>query len=75
MRNFQIKSILLGIGIGIVITSIISMIYAAGINTNKSLSREEIISKAKELGMVESTSILNNQQSTTEAASIETMIK
>jgi hypothetical protein len=75
MRNFQIKSILLGIGIGIVITSIISMIYAAGINTNKSLSREEIISKAKEFGMVESTSILNNQQSTTAAASIETMIK
>lgn len=59
MKNFHIKSIVLGIGIGFVITSIISLIYTAG-NTVSKMSNLEIIEQAKKLGMVEDTSLINN---------------
>ncbi|MCX8130293.1 MAG: endolytic transglycosylase MltG [Clostridia bacterium] len=72
MRNFQIKSILLGIGIGIVITSIISMIYAAGISTKNAMTREEIILKAKEFGMVDNTALIRQDQSENIETSAET---
>lgn len=65
MRNFHVKSILLGIGIGIVITSLISMIYASGINTNKAMSDQEIMKRARDLGMVENDSLLDTRQSDT----------
>ncbi|KNY28350.1 hypothetical protein [Pseudobacteroides cellulosolvens] len=55
--NFNIKSIVLGIGIGIIITSLISIIYLAGNDTKNTITNEEIISRAAKLGMVKSSSI------------------
>lgn len=46
------KSILLGIGIGMVLVSIMSMIYASGANTYKELTDDEIKEHARRLGMV-----------------------
>lgn len=51
MRNFQAKSIILGMGIGIVFTALVSIIYNAG--GYSSMSKEEIISAAKSYGMIE----------------------
>lgn len=50
MQNFHVKSILLGIGIGIVLTAFISIIYSAG--NKQQMSKEEIIERAKQYGMV-----------------------
>lgn len=50
MRKFHIKSILLGIGIGIILSSFVGIIYSAGMD-NK-LTREEIIARAKQHGMI-----------------------
>lgn len=59
MKSFHIKSILLGIGIGTILTAIISMIYMAGVNPgNVKLTDQEIIERAKSLGMFEAKSIL-----------------
>lgn len=54
MRRFDIKSILLGIGIGVVLVSIMSMIYFSGSNTYayKEMTDEEIKEHARRLGMV-----------------------
>lgn len=52
MINFNIKSIVLGMGIGIIITSLISIIYLAGDDTKNKISNEEIISRAEKLGMI-----------------------
>ncbi len=59
MKNFHIKSIILGIGIGIVLTSIISLIYLTG--EKPKLSREEIIAQAKAYGMIEKVDILKDK--------------
>ena len=64
MRNFHIKSILLGIGIGFILTSIISLIYTAGIVGVK-ISNQEIIEQAKKLGMVENTELIKNSSANT----------
>jgi hypothetical protein len=56
MRNFHIKSILLGIGIGIVLTALISVIYSAG--NKQAMSKEEIIEKARQYGMVYSEELI-----------------
>lgn len=50
MRKFHIKSILLGVGMGIVLTAFISIIYAAG--NQPTMSKEEVIEKARQYGMV-----------------------
>lgn len=71
MKNFNIKSIILGIGIGTILTSIISMIYLAGLTPK--MSKEEIISKAKEYGMVEGQGLL--QSKTNEAENKEDSTK
>jgi hypothetical protein len=47
MGRFHIRSFLLGIGIGIIITSIISMIYLAGRDPFEGLTREQIIQQAE----------------------------
>jgi predicted small secreted protein len=47
MINFNIKSIILGIGIGIIITSLISIIYLAGNDSKYTISDEEIIRRLK----------------------------
>lgn len=53
MANFHIKSIVLGIGIGIVLTGILSIIYLAGDKTAyNNLTKVQIIEEAKKLGMV-----------------------
>lgn len=54
MSQFHIKSILLGIGIGIIITATASMIYLAGRDPMESLTKEEIIRQAEKYGMVKS---------------------
>lgn len=56
MKKFHIKSIILGIGMGMVLTSMISIIYLAG--TNPKLSKEEIITLARKYGMVEGSELL-----------------
>ncbi len=61
MRKLHEKSIVLGIGIGMIITSIAGMIYSAG--TQKELSKEEIISLAKTYGLIEPTGFLNKNAS------------
>lgn len=60
MRKLHEKSILLGIGIGMIITSIAGMIYSGG--TQKELSKEEIISLAKGYGLVEPVKFLNDNK-------------
>lgn len=59
MQQFHFKSIVLGIGIGIILAAILSMIYTAGMTPH--LSREEIMKKAAEYGMVEKTSLLQEE--------------
>lgn len=64
MRVFHIKSILLGIGIGVVLTSVISMIYLAGRNPNEYISQDYIRAEAKKLGMIEGTEVINDSPKT-----------
>ncbi len=52
MKKFNIKSIILGIGIGIVMTSFISIIYLAGSSPGANLTNEEVIKAARQLGMI-----------------------
>lgn len=51
MRKVHEKSVVLGIGIGMIITAILGMIFSAG--NPKELSKTEIISLAKGYGLVE----------------------
>jgi hypothetical protein len=54
MKNFDIKSILLGIGIGFVIVSLLGMIYSLGYtDKSKKLTKEEVVQKAEEFGIIE----------------------
>jgi len=62
MINFNIKSIILGIGIGIIITSLISIIYLAGNDTKNMINDEEIIRRAEKMGMVKAASMPENQK-------------
>ncbi|MGE5615201.1 MAG: hypothetical protein ACM3XR_12445 [Bacillota bacterium] len=57
MSRFQLRSVLLGIGIGIIITSIASLIYMAGRNPMKDITREQIIREAEKYGMVRATTL------------------
>ncbi len=67
MRKLHEKSIVLGIGIGMIITSIAGMIYSAG--TQKELSKDEIISLAKTYGLIDPTGLINkNATDNTKAA-------
>ncbi|HEY8349327.1 MAG TPA: hypothetical protein VIM13_05825 [Clostridia bacterium] len=50
--RFHLKSLLLGIGIGIIITSIISLIYLSGRDPFEGISDEQIIARAEKLGMI-----------------------
>lgn len=58
MSLFNAKSVLLGIGIGIIITATVSMIYIAGRDPMKDLTEQQIISQAQKYGMVKSSLIL-----------------
>ena len=52
LSQFNIKSILLGIGIGIIVTATASMIYLAGRDPMENLTEEQIIKQAEMYGMV-----------------------
>jgi len=52
MERFNLKSLLLGIGIGIIITSLVSLIYLSSRDPFEGLTDEQIISRAEKLGMV-----------------------
>ncbi|PYG89850.1 hypothetical protein LY28_00447 [Ruminiclostridium sufflavum DSM 19573] len=70
MRKLHEKSIFLGIGIGMIITSIAGMIYSSG--TQKELSRQEIISMAKGYGLVEPSDLLISKNSSDEKTAFDT---
>ncbi len=55
MSSFSTKSVLLGIGIGIIISATASMIYVAGRDPMKDLTEQQIISQAEKYGMVRAT--------------------
>jgi len=50
--RFHLKSLILGIGIGIIITSLISLIYISGRDPFEGISDEQIMVRAEKLGMV-----------------------
>jgi len=58
MKYFNIKSIVLGIGIGFIITAVYGSVYFSFAVKKSPMTKEEIISKAKEYGMVEAASVL-----------------
>lgn len=62
MYRFHIKSLVLGIGLGIVITSIISLIYMAGADPTAKLSEDEAVKLAEKYGMVKSSSLIQGTQ-------------
>jgi hypothetical protein len=75
MRKFHIKSLVLGVGIGIVITSVVSMIYLAGMDPSKALSEEEIVKLASQYGMVHSTSVLTEPPSLPEKERVNSKVE
>lgn len=60
MKRFDIKSVILGIGIGIILTSIINLIYISGAKPTDIISDEEIIRRAEELGMIEKPAVFDD---------------
>lgn len=71
MRKVHEKSILLGIGIGMIITAIAGMIFSAG--TQKELSKEEIISIAKaKYGLIEQVQFLNGDNASNDSTNSST---
>lgn len=58
MADFHIKSMTLGIGMGIILTSLVSMIYFTG--TGMKMSKEEIISEARKYGMIDKSEIIKD---------------
>jgi hypothetical protein len=51
MRSIQVKSVILGIGIGIILTSFIGMIFSSGMEKAAILDDEYVIRRAIELGI------------------------
>ncbi len=68
MKKLHEKSIVLGIGIGMIITSIAGMIYSAG--TQKELSKQEIISRAKTFGLIDPTGLINKKDVSESTATV-----
>lgn len=52
MQKFNVKSIILGVGIGIVVTSAMGMVYSASGGYKSEMTGDEIIREAEKLGMV-----------------------
>ena len=74
MRKVHEKSIFLGIGIGMIITAIVGMIFSAG--SPKELSKAEIISLAKGYGLIVQPKLINEESSdSTDSASESTTAK
>ncbi len=51
MTSFNIKNILLGIGIGMIITSIAGMIFFSGLDPLKNLSENDIVKLQERYGL------------------------
>lgn len=62
MYNFNLKSIMLGIGIGIIITSIAGIIYLAGRDPLNELSEQDVSRLADKYGLVKSTQLVSGEQ-------------
>lgn len=60
MGRFHIKNILLGIGMGLVLTALTGIIYSAG--REPQMSKEEIMAKARQYGMVPSNEIIEESE-------------
>ncbi|HHV29898.1 MltG/YceG/YrrL family protein [Acetivibrio mesophilus] len=60
MSKFYIKNILLGIGIGIVLTTLTGIIYSAGMEPQ--MSKEEIMAMARQYGMVSSSEMIKEDE-------------
>jgi len=56
----HIKNILLGIGMGLVLTALTGIIYSAG--REPQMSKEEIMAKARQYGMVPSNEIIEESE-------------
>ncbi|GAE89005.1 aminodeoxychorismate lyase [Acetivibrio straminisolvens] len=70
MRKFHIKNILLGIGIGVVLTALTGIIYSAGMEPQ--MSKEEIMARARQYGMVSSSEMIKeDEQKESETANTE----
>ncbi len=62
MQGFHIKSILIGLGMGIIIAAILGVIcYNAGSNTVSKPSKEEVIQMAKNYGMIDPSDLIKGQ--------------
>ncbi len=82
MRKVHEKSIILGIGIGMIITSIAGMIYSGGVKKDikaEDLSKDEVIRLAKSYGMIEKVQLIESdvtppntqkQQTTSESTKV-----
>lgn len=64
----KLKTYLRGLGIGIIVTAFIMGISTGG--KSKAMSDEEIIARAKELGMVESTAVETETETASETESV-----
>ena len=61
-RQISFKSFFLGIGLGMILVSFISMIYLAGYSKTE-MSTEQIIREAKRLGLVEPSDLIQQNSS------------
>ncbi len=71
MSRFNLKSLVLGIGIGIIITAVAGMIFAAGRDPMEGVSKEQIMAQAEKYGMIRS-SILQESISGAQAETSQT---
>lgn len=72
MKKVHEKSIVLGIGIGMIITSIAGLIYSGGAGTGtqaQKLSKEEIVRLAKGYGMIEPVHLIKDEDAGTQTGS------
>lgn len=58
MKYYNIKSIILGIGIGFIITAMAGAVYFSFIVVKTPMTKEEIMTEAKKYGMIEQASLL-----------------
>ncbi len=72
MKKVHEKSIVLGIGIGMIITAIAGLIYSGGSGTGtqaQKLSKEEIVRLAKGYGMIEPVHLIKDEDAGTQTGS------
>jgi len=70
MRKLHDKSIILGIGIGMIITAIAGMIFSGG--NQKELSKAEIIKLAKGYGLIKQVEFLNDDNDLIDSTNVTT---